>query len=255
MTATAMGSTVGGDITSLDGSLYGYTPGGIARIDPTTGAITTTPVPGLVSFGAIWAADGHLYVSQASTVDEILGYTTPTPTLLALGTSPSPAGDGASCSTAPSRFLAAINDDYTAAPLLTTTGGTTASVLSNDTATGAVVAPNAVTATLTSDGGLTGTTIAPDGTLTVPANQPAGSYTLQYQLCSVAIPTLCDLATVALTLDPPATAPVTTPAAAGGASLAATGIDTLAPATGAAASIVVGLIAITIARRRRAARQ
>ena len=173
----------------------------------------------------------------------------PRPRFSPLATSPTIPGDGASCSTAPSRFLAAIDDDFTAAPLLTTAGGTTASVFGNDTSAGAAVTPSAVTATLTSDGGLAGTTIAPDGTLTVPANAPAGGYTLQYRVCSVTTPTLCDLATVALALDPPAAAP----AAAGGARLAATGVDALAPTVGAAALIVVGLIALTIARRRWAA--
>lgn len=250
MTATLVANGAAGDITSLDGMLYGSAPGGrLARIDPTTGTATNVAVAGLTTFGSIWAADGHLYVNQGTLIREILGYDTTAPTLLTVGTSASLTGDGASCATAPSRFLAAIDDDDSATPLATDTGGVTASVLSNDVAAGAAVASANVTVSLVADGGLTGATIDADGRVSAPTGSPAGAYSLRYRVCLVVSPSLCDLATLAVVLQapPPVVPPAAVPAAP---TLPPTGTNPTVPAFAGGAAIIAGALSVLLARRR-----
>jgi hypothetical protein len=188
-------------------------------------------------------------------VREIVGYDTATPTLLTLTSTPSLAGDGASCSTAPSRFLAAIDDDDSATPIATDTGGTTASVLPNDLAAGAAVVAADVTVSVISDGGLTGATIASDGRVAVPAGSAAGTYDIRYQVCLVASPTVCDLATLAVALQapaPPVAPPVTPPvlpAAPDTPLLPPTGTSITIPAVVGGIAVLAGGLAVLRARR------
>ena len=90
--------------------------------------------------------------------------------------------------------IAAVNDDFTAAPL-PVTGGATATVFTNDTLNGVPFAPADVTATLAGDGGLTGVVINADGTLTVPAGAAPGTYGVDYTICEAANPANCATAT------------------------------------------------------------
>ncbi len=64
--------------------------------------------------------------------------------------------------------------------------------------------PEDVTPTIVADGGLTGVVINADGTLTVPANTPATTYLVEYQICEVLNPTNCDTAIVTVVVAPPA---------------------------------------------------
>jgi len=43
-----------------------------------------------------------------------------------------------------------------------------------------------------------GIVMNPNGTVTVPANAPSGSYTITYTICTVAMPTICDTATATI---------------------------------------------------------
>lgn len=88
----------------------------------------------------------------------------------------------------------AVNDDFTTTPV-SPAGGTTPSVLGNDTLTGSPASAGAVTLSIVNNGGLTGLILNPAGAFTVPANTPAGSYTVTYRICSQASPSLCDDAT------------------------------------------------------------
>ena len=90
--------------------------------------------------------------------------------------------------------LVATNDDFSGAPVVSS-GGSTATVFTNDTLNGAGFADTDVVASITNDGGLTGVTINSDGTLTVPASSTPGSYTITYQICEAANPTNCTTAT------------------------------------------------------------
>ncbi|NNF93437.1 MAG: DUF11 domain-containing protein [Altererythrobacter sp.] len=89
--------------------------------------------------------------------------------------------------------LIATNDDFSGSPILSS-GGSTATVFTNDTLNGAGFGNNAVVASITNDGGLTGVSINADGTLTVPASSTPGSYTVTYQICEAANPTNCKTA-------------------------------------------------------------
>ena len=248
MTATTLtlsGGGVAGDIAFVDGQMYSFgLPNRISQVDTTTGVVTPTTVVGLGTVGAMWSSDGHLYVGQATVIREVVGYNTPTPSLTTMATLPVNAGDGASCASAPSPFLAAVDDDFTASPIDPATGGTTATAFVNDLASGAVIAPADVTATLTADGGLTGVTLNTDGTIAVPSGSVAGSYSLQYQLCLVASPTVCDLATAAILLRGAPSAPADP-------SLPVTGTDPAPIALGASLAILLGLLTLAVGQLRR----
>ncbi|MBK8457774.1 MAG: hypothetical protein IPL47_12245 [Phyllobacteriaceae bacterium] len=95
--------------------------------------------------------------------------------------------DTAIASVTVSPVIDAVADDLSGSPILPS-GGATPTVFANDTLNGAAFLPAAVILTIVADGGLTGVTINPDGTLTVPAATPAGSYSVEYRICEVANP-------------------------------------------------------------------
>ena len=96
----------------------------------------------------------------------------------------------------------AVNDDFSAAPIAASSGGTTASVLGNDTFNGAAVVPANLTTTLIT--APAGYLINAAGVVTVPASAVAGPVTLGYRICLAAAPTLCDTASVQLVIAPDA---------------------------------------------------
>ncbi|MCB1400933.1 MAG: DUF11 domain-containing protein, partial [Rhodobacteraceae bacterium] len=105
--------------------------------------------------------------------------------------------------TATPAVIDAVDDDYTATPLNGFDGGTLGSVLDNDRLNGSPVTIDGsdTIISIVADGGLTGVTLDDDGTITVPAGTPAGSYTLTYQICSEASPGMCDTATAIVQVD------------------------------------------------------
>ncbi|MPT36501.1 MAG: hypothetical protein E2604_15780, partial [Flavobacterium sp.] len=78
--------------------------------------------------------------------------------------------------------LVANPDDFTTNCINTTNGGTTASILVNDTMSSAPVNPSLVTITIDSNGGLNNITANANGTLSIPANAPVGTYILNYTI-------------------------------------------------------------------------
>jgi len=96
----------------------------------------------------------------------------------------------------------AVNDDLSAAVVNGTEGQVNAgNVFSNDTLNGIAVIPSEVTlTTITADAPLT---LNADGTISVAAGTPAGTYTLQYSICEVLNPTNCDTATVTIVVQVP----------------------------------------------------
>ena len=91
----------------------------------------------------------------------------------------------------------AEDDDFSTTPF-DNTGGTTATVLANDTLNGSPVAIDGseTTIAVTDDGGLTGVTIADNGVITVPANTTPGSYDITYLLSDQTNTALTDPAVV-----------------------------------------------------------
>ncbi len=100
------------------------------------------------------------------------------------------------------RSLKAVNDDFSASPL-STTGGATETVLTNDTVDGSA-ATGSVTASIVSDGGLSGVSMdASTGIITVLAGVTAGTYNVEYQICETIIPSNCTTATATIVVEAP----------------------------------------------------
>ncbi len=117
-------------------------------------------------------------------------------------------GQNATCSLTNTFFPAvidAVNDDFSSSVIGGEAGGITPSVFGNDTLGGSTVTPTTVTTSISNNGGLTGAVINSNGTITVPSGTTSGTYSVQYQICSVVRPTLCDIATatVVVSIAPP----------------------------------------------------
>ncbi|WP_343696710.1 gliding motility-associated C-terminal domain-containing protein [Flavobacterium sp.] len=95
-------------------------------------------------------------------------------------------------STSPTPVIDAVTE--TTAPINGSTGGTTASLTANDTLNGnpVVIGTSAGQVTLTGISVPAGLTLNADGTVTVAANTPAGTYDVEYRICEVTNPTNCD---------------------------------------------------------------
>jgi hypothetical protein len=93
--------------------------------------------------------------------------------------------------------IGAINDNLGSIGYVS--GGTTTSVLANDSVGGAAVGSGNVTVVLVSQSG-PGTTLTlnSNGMLTVPPNAVVGTYQVTYQICTTATPTKCDTAIATL---------------------------------------------------------
>ncbi|OXB06019.1 hypothetical protein B0A72_08415 [Flavobacterium pectinovorum] len=76
-------------------------------------------------------------------------------------------------------------------------GGTTESLIANDTLNGnpVVIGTNPGEVKLSAVTFPTGFVLNADGTVTVPANTPAGNYNVEYKICEINNPTNCDSAT------------------------------------------------------------
>ncbi|MEN5040540.1 Ig-like domain-containing protein [Stenotrophomonas sp. TWI1149] len=108
--------------------------------------------------------------------------------------------------------LIANDDDFRGAPIDPELGGSTASVLVNDSLNG-TVPPASADVLLSLVGAPAGYTLASDGSVTVGSGVPAGAVTLTYQLCEAALPGNCDSAQIRLLVAPSAQADVfSTPA-------------------------------------------
>ncbi|AOA73837.1 Ig-like domain-containing protein [Stenotrophomonas rhizophila] len=146
-----------------------------------------------------------------------------------------PAPDGATCDTAQVAItiaagaLVAINDDYSASPI-SPTGGSTPSVLLNDTFNGVAIVPGTtpVTASLTTLA--SGYSMAANGVISVAAGTLPGSIALNYQVCETALPSNCATATAVVVMSPDAVNDVL-PAAAGATTVLNVLANDVAPLT------------------------
>ncbi|MCT4541794.1 Ig-like domain-containing protein, partial [Pseudomonas aeruginosa] len=133
-----------------------------------------------------------------------------------------PAPDGTTCDTAQvtvtlaNAALVAVNDDYSASPI-PPSGGSTASVLLNDTFNGAAIVPGTTPVTASLLTLESGYSMAANGVISVAAGTPPGSIALNYQVCETALPSNCATATAVVVMSPdavndtlPATAGTTT---------------------------------------------
>ena len=93
-------------------------------------------------------------------------------------------------------LIDAVDDDFSATPVAV--GGSTATVVTNDTLNGnpVVIGTNPGEVSVTGVTVPAGLTLNADGTITVNANTPSGTYTVVYEICEVgATPANCDQAT------------------------------------------------------------
>ncbi|WP_411852375.1 Ig-like domain-containing protein [Stenotrophomonas sp. LGBM10] len=97
--------------------------------------------------------------------------------------------------------LVANDDDFSAAPINPTVGGTTLSVLANDSLNG-TVPPASSDVVLSLVGAPSGYSLANDGTLTVAGGARAGAATLTYQVCEAALQSNCDSAQIRVVVAP-----------------------------------------------------
>ncbi|WP_353129258.1 DUF7507 domain-containing protein, partial [Parapedobacter pyrenivorans] len=97
--------------------------------------------------------------------------------------------------------LIAVDDDHFG-PIPGRDGGTTASVLGNDTIDGDPIDVGTIVLSRTPVIGSSPLTLNEDGTVTLAPNTAAGSYTLSYQVCDAVNPTNCQTATVTVEVAP-----------------------------------------------------
>ncbi len=100
--------------------------------------------------------------------------------------------------------IVANDDDFSASSINGLDGGSTTTVLGNDTLNGAAVNPADITLTPgTAPSPAAGSiTMNADGTITVAAGTTAGTYTYDYTICEDLNPTNCDTATATVVVDP-----------------------------------------------------
>jgi len=92
--------------------------------------------------------------------------------------------------------IQATSDDFSGTSIVSSTVGTTTSVLTNDTFNGVTV--NISSITLTPVSFPAGFTLNPDGTIIIAAGVAAGAYSLMYQICESLNPNNFSSATVSI---------------------------------------------------------
>ncbi|AMO20791.1 T9SS type B sorting domain-containing protein [Flavobacterium columnare] len=144
------------------------------------------------------------------------------------------------CTSPPSSAITVYNQicavTETTAPINGLSGGTTAPLTANDTLNGALVtvgtAPGNVQITASTVPVGSGLIVNPNGTVSVPANTPAGTYTVNYTICEVNNPKNCSNVNSIVVVDTPqiiAVTETTTPinGLSGGTTAPLTANDTL----------------------------
>jgi uncharacterized delta-60 repeat protein len=94
----------------------------------------------------------------------------------------------------------AVNDNFSGTPIDYLTGGVTPSLLTNDIVNGAAANPADVILTLTNNGGVAGASINANGGINIPVGTLMNTYTLQYSICLISNPSICDTASVIVTV-------------------------------------------------------
>lgn len=221
----------------------------ITTIDTATGAFTATTgstIPASVTSAvAMWlSVDERLFASTGGgQIYELIDWQTNTPSAQLRATmSITNAGDGAMCPLALSPFgIVAQDDDYSGTPLVASDGGVHGSIWANDTVDSAMATNSNVVTTILDEGGLVGVTIDTSGSIAVPGGFAPGTYFVDYQICSIAVPDECASATITILLI----------AGNSGPTLAATGGEAPQLIILGAATALLGGAALTLTSRRK----
>ncbi len=183
-------------VADVVSTLVGQAVTGNVGGNDTVPANAVFTVPGTAPDGLLFNADGSF------TYTPPLGVASPVSFTYQVCL---PAPNGTVCGTASVTInvndgaLDAVADDFSGTAILP--GGSTPSVLANDTLNG-VTPPAAASVVLSLVGAPAGYAINADGTLNVPSGALSGPVTLTYQVCEAAAPTNCDSADVSLLLTP-----------------------------------------------------
>lgn len=220
----------------------------VITLDPATQTsnetTASTIVPAVGTPVAMWlSSDNRIFVAGTNgVIHEILNWQSNTPSSVVRATmAQTNAGDGANCPTARSPFgIFAQDDDYSSTPLLASDGGVHGSIWVNDTVDSAMATNANVATTILDEGGLVGVTIDASGVITVPGGFAPGTYHVDYQICSTAVPAECARATITILL------------IAGAPELAAAGSQTSWVAPAGAVVALLGGMALMLATRRKA---
>lgn len=182
-----LGRTISCTTTSAADGTFSFPVAACSEIRPGTYTITMTASPGGAATGTTSGTPAGTTSTNAISSITIAPGTNATGYLFGVG----------------ANSIEANNDDFTATPINGADGGDTATVFTDDRLAGAAFADTDVIPSITADGGLTGVSINADGTLTVPAGTPAGTYTVSYQICEAANTGNCDPATAVILIEPP----------------------------------------------------
>jgi len=87
--------------------------------------------------------------------------------------------------------IVGMDDDYSATPINSVSGGILPTIYANDTLNGAPINFSDVDSTITDPDGLTGLVLNSDGSLVVPPNTPPGTYMASVEICESLNPTNC----------------------------------------------------------------
>jgi len=155
--------------------------------DPNDG-VTLNPLTGEVTVDPQTPA-GTYYIEYE--ICEILNPANCDPATITIEVAPAP--------------IEAVNDDATANPVNGYTGGTAIpDVLVNDLLNGDPVNPSLIVLNVLNDPA-DGVTLNPfTGEVTVDPQTPAGTYTIEYEICEILNPTNCDPATIIVEVSPAA---------------------------------------------------
>ncbi|WP_157510274.1 Ig-like domain-containing protein [Lysobacter sp. Root559] len=200
--------TVGGNtVTAVDDSASTpqNTPVGISVIgnDTTTGAplnpasvsVVTPPTSGSVSCdsaGLCTYTPTAGFSGNTSFVYRVCDVSTPTPVC----------ANATVTITVAQAVIVANDDDYSGSPVNGTNGSANVgNALTNDSLNGGAIDLAFVTLTVNDPNPGDGVAVASDGTVSVAAGTPAGSYVIPYQLCETLHPSNCDPATITVVVN------------------------------------------------------
>lgn len=167
----------------VNGNPAGVTNIIISQISPQISGITLNTTTGILSISSTVLPGTYLLKYKICTFDSCSKCSTATVTI-----------------TVNPQTIDAVNDNFSGTPIDYLTGGVTPSLLTNDIVNGAAANPADVILTLTNNGGVAGASINANGGINIPVGTLMNTYTLQYSICLISNPSICDTASVTVTV-------------------------------------------------------
>ncbi|NUO76880.1 MAG: tandem-95 repeat protein, partial [Lysobacter sp.] len=166
-----------------------------APLNPASVSIVTPPTTGTVTCdaaGLCTYTPSTGFSGVVTFVYRVCDVSTPTPVC----------ADATATITVAQAVIVANDDDYSGTPVNGSTGSANVgNALTNDSLNGGAVDLAFVTFTVNDPNPGDGVSVAADGTVSVAAGTPAGSYVIPYQLCETARPSNCDTASITVVVN------------------------------------------------------